>query len=1040
MKRNLVRISVEWMVLASVAASLVSAASVQERYYGHAAVHDAHGVIAPWYRGLNGQCDLRVRIAAETLKRYPWTTATNAIAVYPHYVFTGHWKIADDGVITPLSTGEWNNGDLGQRATSVLNGFVDYYRYTGDPAAIAHITYMANFVLDHSVTADDHPWPGVFISVPTKGITYRKANPTGMIQLDIIGSTGEGLLRAYQLAGNTRWLEAAKHWADVLAAKCNLNPGADPWPRYANPDDAKWGKKEFGNKQTSGVVMIVRFLDEVIRLGYTGKANAIVAARDTGRRYLRDRLLPVWWVNDTWGRYFWDWEDPVQSCLITSEVARYLMDHMTEFPNWGYDARNILTLFFNHSSVSPASNGDVYSGAWAYPESSGCCGRSLWYSPMIHAPAFAQYAVETSDAWMRELAYRQLVLQTYDVHETGVSEDNIDGGAIVNGAWFNIAHPLPLRFVLAGIGWLPEEVGASRENHIVRSTAVVNSVRYGDGRIEYATFDAPENTTEVLRLAFAPKTVTVDGKKLEQRTNTGANGYTVKTLPNGDAIITIRHDGAKKIVITGDDPQQEIESTALVHEFEGNQVRLIGSVGSDGGLADVYLDGVKQLVHIDCWNPTPRSGQVLYYKNGLPQGAHTLKVVPRNEHNPYSKGSRVGVDAVQFSSANKAHGFPTGTGPVETQWMIFGYTSGNDYRDSQGQSWRPATEVVTRTGNGADSVVTSWWLTPATNAISNTSEPELYRYGVHGREFWANLTVGPGKYHVRLKFAAARGLDTRLNCFDILINGQRVVKKLDVAATAGGPNRAADLVFNDIAPRNGIIEIRFKGARVMDGEKLVRGEAFVQALELGPGDSGKGAQPVSSSAPEPAGNLLMNPGFEQTEHGATMLRGTQRDVAGWTYEFAGPMKSYIWQERDYVIHPQWGLPEFHSGKGAIRTHCDGNAHTMISQDVEVSPNMACAASVWVRAVDLHGKGFSKDPKDTAGLIICELDNTGKVVQKHPKIEVKKAGPYQQLTARFTTGAATAQVRFILDTIMACGYQEGHVAYDDCSLEKTNKRP
>ena len=150
--------------------------------------------------------------------------------------------------------------------------------------------------------------------------------------------------------------------------------------------------------------MITRFLDEVLRLGYTGKANAIVAARDAGRRYLRDRLLPAWWVNDTWGRYFWDWEDPVQSCLITSEVARYLLDHQAEFPNWGYDARNILTLFLNRTSVSPASNGDVYSGAWAYPESSGCCDRSLWYSPMIHAPAFAQYAVETGDAWMRELA------------------------------------------------------------------------------------------------------------------------------------------------------------------------------------------------------------------------------------------------------------------------------------------------------------------------------------------------------------------------------------------------------------------------------------------------------------------------------------------------------------------------------------------------------------------------------------------------------------------------------------------------------------
>ena len=52
-----------------------AAATAKAHYYAHDAVLDSRGVIAPWYQGLNGQCDFRVRIAAETLKRYPWTTA-----------------------------------------------------------------------------------------------------------------------------------------------------------------------------------------------------------------------------------------------------------------------------------------------------------------------------------------------------------------------------------------------------------------------------------------------------------------------------------------------------------------------------------------------------------------------------------------------------------------------------------------------------------------------------------------------------------------------------------------------------------------------------------------------------------------------------------------------------------------------------------------------------------------------------------------------------------------------------------------------------
>lgn len=75
----------------------LASSATQARYYAHEAVHDKFGVIAPWYTGLNGQCDLRVRISAETLKRFPWTDRTNAVEAYPHYVFTSLWSIDSQG-------------------------------------------------------------------------------------------------------------------------------------------------------------------------------------------------------------------------------------------------------------------------------------------------------------------------------------------------------------------------------------------------------------------------------------------------------------------------------------------------------------------------------------------------------------------------------------------------------------------------------------------------------------------------------------------------------------------------------------------------------------------------------------------------------------------------------------------------------------------------------------------------------------------------------------------------------------------------------
>ncbi|MGZ5518052.1 MAG: malectin domain-containing carbohydrate-binding protein [Limisphaerales bacterium] len=849
------------------------AATTKARYYGHETVQDKHGVIAPWYLGLNGPCDLRVRIAAETLKRYPWTSSSNAVAAYPHYVFNGSWKIDPNGLITPVALRDWANGDIGQRATSVLNGFVDYYRYTGDPAAIAHLTYMADFLVDYCVTPPTNPWPGVFISVPVKGKPYGRCDPNGMIQLDLVACTGQALLRAYQVTGNRRWLTTAQHWGDLLAEHCNLDPKADPWPRYANPEAAPW--KE--DKQTGGVTMILGFLDELIRLAPAGNDSRMVAARSAGERYLRDKLLPAWAVNDTWGRYFWDWANPVQNCLTTPDAARYLLDHPACFPKWPTDARNILSVFLNHTSVNPNSGGDVYSGAWAYPESSSCCGRSLWYAPLDLAPAFAQYAAEADSAWARELALRQVVLQTYDIHENGQTEDNIDGGVIVNGSWFNIAHPMPLRFLLETMAWLPEELGANRENHIMRSSAVVTSVVYGQGRVEYSTFDAPAKTLDVLRLAFVPKEIRGDDRTLHARHDLKSNGYTVKRLPNGDALVNIRHDGVMHIVVTGNDPQRAVDDAALdfqgewskeadatafggrLHvaksegiavtaQFDGNQVRLIGRVDPQGGLADVFLDGEKQLVPIDCWNPTPRSQQVLYYRNGLSAGSHTLKVVARGAGNPYASEARVYFDGIQFSTAIGAHHFPSGQGPTETQRMIFGYTGREDWRDSRGHSWHPATEFVTRLAGGKDSVMQCWWTNATDEPIHGTTDPQLYRYGVHATDFWVNVTVGPGKYHARLKWAASRGQDTRSNCFDIWINGRRVVERFDVSATAAGHDRAVDLVFNALEPRNGIIEVRLTGTERLEGAKTVRGEAFLQALEIGLGNGGHGPKPVSVPA------------------------------------------------------------------------------------------------------------------------------------------------------------------------------------------------
>ena len=323
----------------------------------------------------------------------------------------------------------------------------------------------------------------------------------------------------------------------------------------------------------------------------------------------------------------------------------------------------------------------------------------------------------------------------------------------------------------------------------------------------------------------------------------------------------------------------------------------------------------------------------------------------------------------------------------------------------------------------------SFWTEPQLDKVGGTSDPELYRYGVYGRDFTAYFTVAPEQtYHVRLKFCQARkpsqpgGYATNVE-----INGKPVAGDMDIAATAGGLGHAVNLVVNNVRPTHGVIAIRFHGT--------VSTIAMIQAIEVGPGPSAAGAKPVAFPFP-PDMNRLRNPGFEEPIPGIGGSGGQRYGGAAnmpWIYRFLSPGKGVAWPESDFVNHPDWGRPKPHSGKDALRVHAqEKETHTQVYQDVPVLAETPYRASVWVQPLDLDGKGFGTHAGDSAGLCVIEMDASGKVLVEHAKAAVTKAGGYQELSRSFTTMAGTTKVRFLLDTVIGCRYDQGHVTYDDCA--------
>jgi hypothetical protein len=98
------------------------------------------------------------------------------------------------------------------------------------------------------------------------------------------------------------------------------------------------------------------------------------------------------------------------------------------------------------------------------------------------------------------------------------------------------------------MGAVPDFAPAG-EDHLLRSSSVVQKVSYADRSVAYRTFDKTAN--EVLRLNFKPARVTSGGAVLTERRDLKEEGYTVQPLPGGDYAVRVRHARSNEVSVTG---------------------------------------------------------------------------------------------------------------------------------------------------------------------------------------------------------------------------------------------------------------------------------------------------------------------------------------------------------------------------------------------------------------------------------------------------------------------------------------------------------
>lgn len=441
---------------------------------------------------------------------------------------------------------------------SVYGQFVDsllgWYPYSGDGEAIEVVRSMLDYQLAHGTTPSDWEWQSVPYATSCdddreygRCIRGMPNEFSGGIETDKVGELGIGYVLFYEMTRDRKYVEAAIHCADALAK--HVRPGDvehTPWPFRV---DAKSGqvinREEYGGM----IVAPVRLFDELIRL-QEGDIKSYRRTRDTAWKWILDYPLNtrsrVW---DKWSGYFEDVPKNTENVnqAFPTMTAYYILtspDPSVLDRNWQGDVGHLLDWVRVKLGRGP------YFAAWAIdeqgtPDGRGCCSRAGLASDSSRWAAInALYYEKTGDVQAREDAFRTLNYATYFAGSDG--KISCCGQGFVGQYWFDDGYGDYSRNFSWAMGAIPEFAPAG-EDHLLRSSSVVQKVAYENRFIQYRTFDS--GSTEVLRLRFKPTRVTAGDALLSERGDLQVDGYTVHALSVGDFIVRVRHtrSGAIKI-------------------------------------------------------------------------------------------------------------------------------------------------------------------------------------------------------------------------------------------------------------------------------------------------------------------------------------------------------------------------------------------------------------------------------------------------------------------------------------------------------------
>lgn len=455
----------------------------------------------------------------------------------------------------------WPHNPIVVNAQMVQSMAIDWRNFSGDESMI-EITRQA---LDHQIKYGTTPANWEWASVPyasseagdiiydgaSKFDTATTAENIGrgdgsyVLEVDKIGEMGIAYLQFYKITSERKYLDAAIQCADALAKHVRKGVHGkgglewktlvltSPWPFRVKAETG-----QITEDYTSHVVECLRLLEELFRIKEriqlpSVKAEAYKKAADMVWYWLYSAEGPI--KTSIWKGYFEDIRiDNINLNRVNNspmELARYLLKNPPSDAPISTTVPGLIWWVKNTFS-EPGMN--------AINEQTGC------YLPMgshtsRYASICAMWYEYSGDEWYKEEAFRYFNHATYMAEPDGVVQTGHNWGKEI---WFSDGYVDYIRHFMEGLAAIPEWVPVG--NHLLKSTSIVQKIKYGAQKIAFTTFDNQSEVT--LRLTSKPKSVTVSGKALKHVSPLKGDGYNWKPLEQG-GVVKLKYSNGQDVNI-----------------------------------------------------------------------------------------------------------------------------------------------------------------------------------------------------------------------------------------------------------------------------------------------------------------------------------------------------------------------------------------------------------------------------------------------------------------------------------------------------------